>query len=196
MVAAAEAIVKTSSFEVPPPAGFVTVTTAVPALAISAAVMSAVTVVESTKTVVLGAPAQLTTAPETNETPVQVKTNAGPPSSTLDGARLVRERGAGPPEVIVNVRESELTLSGFTTVTRTLPCVTMSAAVICATSWVGLTNVVERADPPHRTTAPDWKLLPEHVSWKAGPPAAAVEGEMPDRIGPTVESAVPTSVAR
>src|SRR3990167_9307406 len=130
MVGVAALMVNVTAFEVPPPAGFVTVTAAVPAPAMSAAVMSAVSVVELTNTVVLGLPAQLTTAPETNDTPMQVSTNAAPPATRLDGEMLVSESGPGPLGVMVNVSESELTLSGVTTGTKTLPCAAMSAAVI------------------------------------------------------------------
>src|SRR5579864_8502249 len=73
--------------EVPPPgAGFVTATFTVPAVAISAAAIAAVTWVALTNVVVLAAPLNFTTAPETKPVPVTVGVKAAPPAFALGGA--------------------------------------------------------------------------------------------------------------
>ena len=72
--------------DVPPPgAGFVTVTLAVPAVAISAAVIAAVTCVALTNVVVLAAPLNFTTDVDTNPVPLTVSVNAAPPAVALVG---------------------------------------------------------------------------------------------------------------
>jgi hypothetical protein len=76
--------------EVPPPgAGSVTVTLNEPAVAMSAAVMEAVTCVALTNVVVLDVPLNFTTAPETKFVPFTVSVNAAPPAVALDGERVV-----------------------------------------------------------------------------------------------------------
>ena len=72
--------------DVPPPgAGFVTATFTVPAVAISAAAIAAVTWVALTNVVVLAAPLNFTTAPETKPVPVTVSVKAAPPALALGG---------------------------------------------------------------------------------------------------------------
>ena len=81
--------------DVPPPgAGFVTVTVAVPAVAISAAVIAAVNCVARTKVVVLAAPLNFTTDVDTNPVPLAVRVKAVPPAVALVGEREVSV-GAG-----------------------------------------------------------------------------------------------------
>ena len=81
--------------DVPPPgAGFVTVTVAVPAVAISAAVIAAVNCVALTKVVVLAAPLNFTTEVDTNPDPLTVSVKAAPPAVALVGEREVAV-GAG-----------------------------------------------------------------------------------------------------
>ena len=81
--------------DVPPPgAGFVTVTVAVPAVAISAAVMAAVNCVALTNVVVLAAPLNFTTDVDTNPVPLTVRVKAAPPAVALVGEREVAV-GAG-----------------------------------------------------------------------------------------------------
>src|SRR5206468_973849 len=67
---------------------------------------------------------------------------------------------------------------GLTTVTEAVPAVAMSAAAICAVSWVLLPNVVDRAVPFHWTTAEATKFVPVTVSVKAGSPPVALGGGM------------------
>ena len=81
--------------DVPPPgAGFVTVTVAVPAVAISAAVIAAVNCVARTKVVVLAAPLNFTTDVDTKPVPFTVRVKAAPPAVALAGEREVSV-GAG-----------------------------------------------------------------------------------------------------
>ena len=81
--------------DVPPPgAGLVTVTVAVPAVAISAAVMAAVSCVALTNVVVLAAPLNFTTEVDTKPVPFTVRVKAAPPAVALVGEREVAV-GAG-----------------------------------------------------------------------------------------------------
>ena len=81
--------------DVPPPgAGLVTVTVAVPAVAISAAVMAAVSCVALTNVVVLAAPLNFTTDVDTKPVPLTVSVKAAPPAVALVGESEVSV-GAG-----------------------------------------------------------------------------------------------------
>ncbi len=81
--------------EVPPPgAGFVTVTVAVPAVVISAAVIAAVNCVAFTNVVVLAAPLNFTTDVDTKPVPFTVRVKAAPPAVALVGESEVTV-GAG-----------------------------------------------------------------------------------------------------
>ena len=93
--AEAALVVKDRVADVPPPgAGFVTVTVAVPAVAISAAVTAAVSCVALTNVVVLAAPLKLTTEVDTKPVPFTVRVKAAPPAVALVGEREVSV-GAG-----------------------------------------------------------------------------------------------------
>src|ERR1700745_1001443 len=80
--------------EPPPGAGLVTVTVAVPAVAISAAVIAAVNFVVLTNVVVLAAPLNFTTDVDTKPVPLTVRVKAAPPAVALAGEREVAV-GAG-----------------------------------------------------------------------------------------------------
>jgi hypothetical protein len=81
--------------DVPPPgAGLVTITVAVPAVAISAAVIAAVNCVALTNVVVLATPLNFTTEVDTNPVPLTVRVKAAPPAVALVGEREVAV-GAG-----------------------------------------------------------------------------------------------------
>ena len=74
--------------DVPPPgAGLVTVTVAVPAVAIAAAVIAAANCVALTKVVVLVAPLNFTTDVDTKAVPLTVRVKAAPPAVALVGER-------------------------------------------------------------------------------------------------------------
>ena len=88
-------MVKDRVADVPPPgAGLVTVTFAVPAVAISVAVTAAVNWVALTNVVVLAAPLNFTTDVDTKPVPFTVKVKAAPPAVALVGEREVSV-GAG-----------------------------------------------------------------------------------------------------
>jgi hypothetical protein len=77
---------KKVTFDVPPPGvGFTTVTDAVPALAISAALIFAVSCDLLTNVVSRGLPFKFTTDPETKPVPFTVRVNAGLPGTTASG---------------------------------------------------------------------------------------------------------------
>jgi len=65
---------------------------------------------------------------------------------------------------------------GVSTVTLTLPGLAMSEARTCASSCVGLTNVVARGELFHITVASFVKCSPNISSVKAAPPAVATLG--------------------
>ena len=119
-------IVNVVAFDVPPPGGpFTTVTEAVPAVAMSAAVMEAVSFVLLKNVVVRADPFQSTTEPETNLAPCTVRVKAAPPAVALLGTI---ELIAGTGFLMVNVFAFDVPPPGgaFTTVTETVPALLMS----------------------------------------------------------------------
>ena len=78
-------IVNDAAFDVPLGVGLVTVTLAVPAVAISAAVIAAVNCVALTNVVVLAAPLNFTTDEDTKPVPFTVRVKAAPPAFALVG---------------------------------------------------------------------------------------------------------------
>jgi hypothetical protein len=94
IVGTALSITKEIAFDVPPGAGFVTVTLTVPAVAISAAVIAAVNCVALANVVVLAAPFNFTTDVDTKPVPLTVRVKAAPPAVALAGEREVSV-GAG-----------------------------------------------------------------------------------------------------
>ena len=110
----------------PPPGGpFTTVTEAVPAVAMSAAEMEAVSFVLLENVVLRGDPFQSTTEPETKFDPCTVSVKAGPPAVALLGEI---ELIAGTGLLMVNVIAFDVPPPGaaFTTVTEAVPAVLMS----------------------------------------------------------------------
>ncbi len=172
-------IVNAAFPEVPPPGvGLNTVTWAVAAVAMSAAVIAAFTCVALTNVVVRFDPFHLTTAPLTNPVPFTVKVNAAPPAVALVGDNELIV-GTGFEAVIVKAAFPEVPPPGvgLNTDTCAVPAVAISAAVIAACNCVVLTNVVVRFDPFQFTTAPLTNPAPFTVSVNAAPPAIALAGE-------------------
>jgi hypothetical protein len=89
IVGTALLIANETAFDVPPGAGFVTITVTVPAVAISAAVIAAINCVALTNVVVLAAPLNFTTDAETKPVPFTVRVKAEPPAVALVGEREV-----------------------------------------------------------------------------------------------------------
>ena len=87
-------IARETAFDVPPGLGFVTVTVAVAAVAISAAVIAAVNCVALTNVVVLPALLNFTIDVETKPVPLTVSVKAAPPAVALVGETRVTV-GAG-----------------------------------------------------------------------------------------------------
>lgn len=78
----------------PPGAGFVTATLAVPAAAISAAAIAAVSWVVLTNVVVFDTPLKVIADVDTNPVPFTVRVNAAPPAVALVG-EMEATAGAG-----------------------------------------------------------------------------------------------------
>jgi uncharacterized membrane protein YedE/YeeE len=169
--------VKLTAAEVPPPgAAFTTVTGNVPAVAISAAVIAAVTCVALTNVVVAAVPLNFTVDPFMNPVPFTVNVNAAPPAFALVGESVVIV-GAGLSTVKFTAVEVPPPGVGFVTVTGNVPAVAISAAVIAAVTSVALTNVVVTAVPLNFTLAPLTNPVPVTAKVNAAPPAFALVGE-------------------
>ena len=168
-------IVNVSGADVPPPgAGLVTVTMAVPAVAMSAAVIMAVTFVAFTKVLVRLDPFQFTIDVETKLVPVTVRVKAAPPAVVLLGESAV---AVGLGLSTVNVTALEVPPPpGFITVTGNVPARAISATVIIAVTFLLLTNVVVLAEPFHCTIDVLAKFVPFTVRVTAEPPAVALLG--------------------
>ena len=86
--------------EVPPVVVLNTVTWAVPAVAMSAAVIAAVNLVEETNVVVRSVPFQRTFELDTKPLPLTVNVNADPPGVADAGSKLLM-MGTPPPRVAI-----------------------------------------------------------------------------------------------
>ena len=168
----------------PPPAGFVTVTFTVPAVAMSAAgIVTPIWVLVTDEGVMAGLDPKFTVAPATKPVPVRVNVKAAPPAEAEAGAIEV---SVGPETaLIVNDRLPEVPPpgAGLVTVTVAVPAVAISAAVIAAVNFVALTNVVVLEAPLNFTTDVDTKPVPLTVRVKAAPPAVALVGEREVAVG-------------
>src|SRR5438309_7585428 len=190
-------IVNVWAFDVPPPgAGVNTVTVAVPATAMSAGVIAAVSWVAETRVVARFAPFQRTTELPTKLVPVTVNVNPGPPAGAEAGFSPVVVGTGLLPAVMVNVCALDVPPpgAGVNTVTAAVPATATSAAVIAAVSWVADPNVVARFAPFHRTTEPGTKLVPLTVSVNPGPPATVDAGLNPVVVGTRFEPIGPVTV--
>jgi hypothetical protein len=176
-VGAGAVVVKGRAWDVPPPgAGLTTVTLSVPAAAMSAAVIAAVSWVEDTNVVARLAPFHCTVEFETKLDPLTVRVKDGPPwradagdNEEIAGAGLLTANDAAadipPPGV------------GLTTVILAFPAAEIFVAVTAAVSCVADTNVVARLEPFHCTFELEMKLVPFAVKVRAAPPVIADDGE-------------------
>src|SRR5882672_3539491 len=166
----ADEMVKTWAFEVPPPgAGLNTVIDAVPAVAMSAAAIAAVSCEDEPKVVVRLPPFHRTTDPLMKFVPPTVSVNAAPPAAADVGVRLVVVgTGFGADEMVKTwAFEVPPPGAGLNTVIDAVPAVAMSAAAIAAVSCEDEPKVVVRLPPFHRTTDPLMKFVPPTVSVNA-----------------------------
>jgi hypothetical protein len=162
-------------------AGLVTVTFAVPVVAMSEAKIAAVICVLLTNVVALGAPLKFTVAPLTKPTPFTVSVNASEPATALEGES---ELSVGTGLLIVNGTAFEVPPgAGLVTITVAVPAVAISAAVIVAVNWVALMNVVVLVAPLNFTTEVETNPVPLTVSVKAAPPAVVLDGEREVAVG-------------
>src|SRR5215813_12332675 len=113
------------------PSGFATVTCAVPAAAMSAAAIAAVSCPALTNVVLRALPFHRTLAPLTKFEPVTVSVNPAPPACAELGDR---EASVGPGAVIVKDRALDTDPPGLATVTCAAPAAAMSAAASAAVS--------------------------------------------------------------
>ena len=168
--------------ELPPPGpGFATVTFAVPAVAMSAAVIAAVSWVELINVVALETPLNFTTDIDMKPAPFTVNVKAAPPVVALGGTIEIsvgwvsdREhlRADVPPPV-----------PGFVTVTFAVPAAAISAAGTVTTICVFVTDdgVIAEFDPKFTVEAGD-KTGAYRVNGKAAPPAVAAFGVIEARV--------------
>ena len=177
----------TTWLDVPPPgAGLVTVIGNVPAVAMSAAVMAAVTWVVDTYVVVRALPFQLTTEVDTKLVPFTVRVKALPPALAFVGLIVVTVGVR-----LLTVKLGALVVTppdppagdGVNTVTVNVPPVAMSAAVMGAVNWIADTYVVLLAVPFQLMTEVDTKLVPFTVRVKAELPALAFVGLIDVTVG-------------
>ena len=168
----------------PPPAGFVTVTFTVPAVAMSVAgIVATIWVLVTDEGVIAGLDPKFTVAPLAKPVPVMVSVNAAPLTVAEAGAI---ELSVGPETaLIVNDRLPEVPPpgAGLVTVTVAVPAVAISAAVIATVNCVVLANVVVLEAPLNFTTDVDTKPVPLTVRVKAAPPAVALAGEREVAVG-------------
>jgi hypothetical protein len=163
--------------DVPPPGpGFVTVTMILPAVAISAAEIAAVSWWLLENVVVRAAPFHFTTEVVTKFEPFTVSVKAAPPAVALAGEMEVT---VGLGLLIVNVSEFDGPPpgGGFVTITGTVPAVARSVVRIWAVTLMLLTKVVTRAELFQLTVAPGTKFEPFTVSVKPAEPAVLLDGE-------------------
>jgi hypothetical protein len=178
--------VKTSLFDVPPPgAGFTTVTGNVPVAATSPAGMIAVSSVEEANVVVAATPLKSMAEFEMKFVPSTVIVKSGLPTAVEVGLIEVTAGTGFAAAVIVNVSAFDVPPpgAGFTTVTRAVPDVATSAAVIVAVIWVEEANVVVRDVPFQFTTESVTKFVPFTVSVKSELLAAMEMGEREVVVG-------------
>ena len=177
-------VIANTRAEVTPPPGvrLKTVIAAVPALAILAASILAVSFVALTQVVARSAPFQRITERLTNLVPLTVKMMAVFPAVVEVGLRLVRV-GRGLLIVKVSADVSPPPGVGFTTVTFALPAVAIFAASMLAVSWVTLFRVVVRAIPFQWIATFGTKLAPLTVRVNTEPPAVAEEGIRVVKLG-------------
>jgi len=176
-------IVNVCELEVPPPGtGFTTVIGSVPAVAISAAVIVAVSVVLETNVVALLEPLKSTVDDALKFVPVTVRVNCAPPAVVEVGEILVVV-GTGFLTVKVCAPDVPPPGAGFTTVMESVPPTVMSPAGMVTLIVVLEINVVVSATPLKSMVDDALKFVPVTVRVKDEPPAVVDVGEMELVVG-------------
>src|SRR5580704_11128357 len=180
-------IVNGATAEVPPPgAGFVTVTFAVPAVAISLAKIDAVSCIELTNVVTRGLPFQFTLELVMKPPPVTVSVNAAPTAVAEEGFKFEIVGAGFGGASMKNVMSFEIPPpgAGVTTVISADPGIAMSLAKICATSCPVLGSVVVVRGLPFQSTVEVVSTFSATTfNSNAAPPAIACSGEIVETIG-------------
>src|SRR5207249_4095663 len=156
--------------ELPPPgAGLLTVTGLLPAVAIAAALIVALTCVALSSVVVWATPSKWITEPLMKFVPVTVSVKAASQAGGLVGGSLllVCTGFAASPARLSSDLELPPPGAGLLTVTGLLPAVAIAAALIVALTCVALSSVVVCATPSKWITEPLMKFVPVTVSVKA-----------------------------
>lgn len=162
------------------PITVVTVTLAVPGVAIRLPGTAAVSMVELKYVVAIAVPFHFTFAPEPKLVPLIVSVKAAPPTVAELGLRLVMVGGG---RLTVNVAPVEVAPPGSATVTLAVPIVAIRPAGTAAVSWLALTNAVTSAAPFQFTVAPETKFVPLTVRVKSAAPAIAELGLRLEIVG-------------
>jgi hypothetical protein len=162
-------MVKVAAAEVTPPV--VTITLAVPALAIRAAVTGTVIFVIPETAGFSEVVSHFTVVPEVKFAPLIVSVNAGPPAVAELGLKLLIV-DAG---LIVKVAAAEVT-PPVVTATLAVPGFAIRSADTGAVIFVVPVTVAFSDVVPHFTVVPEVKFAPLIVSVNAGPPAVAELG--------------------
>jgi hypothetical protein len=168
-------IVNVKPLDVTPPD--VTVTVAVPAVAIRLAATDAVTCPAFTYVVVSADPFQFTTAPETKPLPFTVSVSAGPPAVVLAG---LSELIAGAIEML-NGSWFDSVPAAFATAILAVPAVVSRVAGIVAAIWAASIRLgwMDTAAPPggaNLTESPIPKLVPAMLTGEAELPTTTPDG--------------------
>ena len=169
-------IVSVCAFDVPPPGvGFTTVIGAVPAVTISPAVITAVTVVEEIKVVVRAEPLKSTVDDALKFVPVMARVNCAPPA-TVEVGEIEIVVGTGLLTVKVCAPDVPPPGPGFTTVIKSAPPTEISAAGTIMVIVVLEINAVVNGTPLKSIVDDALKFVPVTVSVKLLPPAAVEVG--------------------
>jgi len=176
-------IVRVCALDVPPPgAGFTTVIDAVPAVAISPAVIAAVTVVLEINVVARADPLKLTVDDALKFVPVTVSVKLFPPA-IVEVGEIDVVVGTGFLTVSVCAPEVPPPGPGFTTVIESVPPTVIEDDGTVIVIVVLEINVVANGMPLKSIVEEALKFVPVTVSVKLFPPAVVEVGEIEVAVG-------------
>lgn len=155
-----------------------TVRVALPAIAISGAVTTAVNWFAEMKVVCRSVLFQRTIDELLKFAPESVTTKFGPPASAEVGSTLLRVGTGLVGGLMLKGAEFDVTTDNpaFRTVTSTVPGTARSVAGIAADNWLREMKVVGRLAPSHLTIEVVLKSEPSTINVNAGPPVVAEVG--------------------